>query len=69
MKRQDVIELNDLIGQEVKIYPGDTYKKWGRIIDINDNGVLFQITKSECVNYEVGSIRFISYSANLSFAY
>ncbi len=69
MRRNNVTELNDLIGQEVKIYPGDTYKKWGRIIDINDNGVLFQITKSECVNYEEGSIRFISYSANLSFSY
>jgi hypothetical protein len=64
-----ILDLNDLIGEEVQIYPGDTYQKWGDIIDINNNGVLFKITKSETSDYKVGSIRFISYSANLNFAY
>lgn len=70
MKRV-IIGLEDLIGEEVQIYPGDTYSKWGRIIEITDKGVLFEITKAEKGenSYVVGSIRFISYSANLTFAY
>ena len=70
--RSKINSMNDLIGKEVQIYPGDSYKKWGRIIEINDNGVLFLITKSdyECsISYEVGSYRFISYSSNLIFKY
>ena len=72
MKRDEIKTMGDLVGKEVQIYPGDTYKKWGRIININDNGVLFLITKSDygCSDsYEVGSYRFISYSANLNFKY
>lgn len=63
--------MNDLIGKEVQIYPGDTYSKWGRIIEINDNGVLFKITDADkqCTGYPIGSYRFISYSANLTFKY
>lgn len=68
MKRV-IIGLEDLIGEEVQIYPGDTYKKWGRIIEVTDKGVLFEITRSHAQDYSVGSIRFISYSANLTFAY
>lgn len=68
MKRV-IIGLKDLIGEEVQIYPGDTYKKWGRIIEVTDKGVLFEITRSQAQDYSVGSIRFISYSANLNFAY
>ncbi len=68
MKRV-IIGMEDLIGEEVQIYPGDTYKKWGRIIDVTDNGVLFEITRSQAADYSVGSIRFISFSANLNFAY
>lgn len=63
--------MNDLIGKEVQIYPADTYSKWGRIIEINDNGVLFEITDADerCTGYPIGSYRFISYSANLTFKY
>ena len=70
--RKEIKGIEDLIGKEVQIYPSDTYKKWGKIININDNGILFLITRVEdnCGNeYEVGSYRFISYSANLSFKY
>lgn len=61
--------MKDLIGKEVKIYPGDTYLKWGVILDMNEHGVLFRISKSYCDTFKVGSIRFISYSARLTFAY
>mgnify|MGYP003294253172 CR=1 FL=1 len=67
----NVSNMQDLIGKVVQIYPGDTYSKWGRILEINDQGVLFEITKADynAPSYKVGSIRFISYSANLNFAY
>ncbi len=63
--------MNDLIGKEVQIYPGDSYSKWGIIREINDNGVLFEITRAdrEAKSYKVGSLRFIAYSANLTFSY
>ena len=64
-----IIGLEDLIGEEVQLYPGDTYKKWGRIIEVTDKGVLFEITRSGDQDFSVGSIQFISYSANLNFAY
>ena len=51
----------------VQIYPGDTYKKWGRVIDINSAGVTFEITWSASADYVVGDIYFISYSAGLKF--
>ena len=68
---KDIRQLEDLIGEEVQIYPGDSYSKWGKIIDINNNGMLFLITKAdrECWSYKVGSYKFISYSANLTVSY
>ena len=70
--RKEINNMNDLLGKEVQIYPSDTYSKWGRIININDNGILFLITKADSgcgLAYEVGCYRFISYSANLTFKY
>lgn len=66
-----ISQLKDLVGKEVQIYPGDTYKKWGIVLEVNDNGILFKITKADnnALSYQEGSIRFISYSANLNIAY
>lgn len=60
---------NDLIGKTVLIYPGDSDRKEGKIIDIDDNGILFVITKYSGKNdqYIVGKRRYISFSARLSF--
>ena len=63
--------MQDLVGKEVQIYPGDTYKKWGIVLEVNDHGILFEITrvnKGE-TDYKPRSIRFIAYSANLNIAY
>ena len=63
--------MQDLVGKEVQIYPGDTYKKWGIVLEVNDHGILFEITrvnKGETA-YKPRSIRFIAYSANLNIAY
>lgn len=63
--------MQDLVGKKVQIYPGDTYKKWGIVLEVNDNGILFEITEAEkgAPSYQEGSIRFIAYSANLNIAY
>jgi hypothetical protein len=59
-------ELKKLVGQEVKIYPGDTRKKRGTLLEINEYGMVFEITYSECKSYVVGKRRFISHSNKLT---
>ena len=60
--------MNDeFLNKEVQIYPGDSYKKKGIVRDINNAGVVFEITMSERSNYTVGKLHFISWSANLTF--
>jgi hypothetical protein len=58
---------DEFLGKEVQIYPGDTNKKKGIVRDINQAGVVFEITMSEARNYTVGKLHFISWAANLSF--
>lgn len=67
----DIRCMQDLVGREVQIYPGDTYKKWGIVLEVNDHGILFEITQADkdATAYKPGSIRFIAYSANLNIAY
>jgi len=59
---------SDWIGKEVQIYPGDTRSKWGKIVDMNEHGVTFLITRNENNDREwpIGKHKFISYSAKLS---
>ena len=60
--------MNDeFLNKEVQIYPGDTYSKQGIVRDINNAGVVFEITKSEAHQYTVGKLYFISWAANLCF--
>lgn len=60
----------ELIGKEVNIYPGDSNKKRGVILDIDDNGVLFQITyySGSDGQYQVGKKYYISFEARLTFS-
>lgn len=61
-------ELKELVGKKVQIYPSDSKYKSGIIEEITDNGVLFKITNGpEIDGWYVGALKFISYSANLSF--
>lgn len=62
-------KLEELVGKEVRIYPGDTYEKRGIILDITPFGILFRITYycSGGNAYTVGKEHFISYSKNLDF--
>ena len=61
--------LNQMIGKEVVIYPGDTYLKMGIIKEISDYGVLFEITAAPKYSdkYVIGTLHFISFSAKLDF--
>jgi hypothetical protein len=60
-------ELKKFVGKEVKIYPGDTRKKRGILLEINEYGFVFEITFSQCASYIVGKRRFISFNSNLKF--
>ncbi len=54
-------------GKEVQVYPNDTHKKFATVVDINPAGVTFIVTKSEGYGWKAGDIKFIAFSANLSF--
>jgi len=55
------------LNKEVQIYPGDTYTKYGIVRDINEQGVVFEITRSHVAHYKVGDLYFIAFSARLAF--
>jgi len=56
------------LNKEVQIYPGDTYYKYGIVRDISDAGVVFEITRTNASDFDVGSLRFIAFSSNLTFS-
>jgi len=60
---------SEWMGKEVMIYPGDTQKKWGKIVGMNEHGVTFLITKYTGNDGEwvEGKKKFISYSSKLTF--
>ena len=61
--------LQKLVGKKFQIYPGDTYKKTGILLEVSDLGFLFKITSysGKDKEYEVGKLHFISTSKELSF--
>lgn len=61
-------KLQALVGKAVYIFPSDTRKKKGIILEMIDAGVLFEIIQSDCPNYVVKTQHFIAYAAGLKFA-
>ena len=61
--------LQSLVGKEVQIYPGDSNKKRGVLLEASAQGFLFKITyySGNDKEYEVGKLHFISISKSLSF--
>ena len=60
--------LESFIGQEVQLFPGDTYYKYARLLEINEYGYVFKITR--CANgceYRVGDTVFFNHSCNVEF--
>ena len=63
----------DLEGRQIKLYPGDSVKKWGEITHATRQGVLIVILKVKKgswsdSSYEEGKEYFIPWN-NLSFAF
>ena len=63
----------DLEGRQIKLYPGDSVKKWGEITHATTEGVLVIILKVNKGSwsdstYEVGTEHFIPWN-NLSFRF
>ena len=63
----------DLEGRQIKLYPGDSVKKWGEITHATTQGILVLITKVNKGSwsdskYEEGKEYFIPWN-NLSFAF
>ena len=57
--------LDEYIGKEIELYPGDSYKKWGILLDYSPVGILVKITRSVSHSeYLEGDIAFFAYSAN-----
>jgi|688.fasta_scaffold915386_1 hypothetical protein len=59
--------LQVLVGKEVQIYPGDSNKKRGILLEISEQGYLFKITYYSGTdrNYEVGKLHFIGKNNNI----
>ena len=62
--------LKEYIGKEIQLYPADTYKKWGILLDYSPVGILVKITR--CIShseYRKGDVAFFAYSARLHFKF
>ena len=61
--------IQDMIGKEVHLYPGDSYKKDAILLSHDkDSGYMFEITKAESgATEKVGEIKFISNSNKVIF--
>jgi|TARA_R110000822_G_scaffold67162_1_gene163754 hypothetical protein len=60
--------LKELVGKKVQIYPGDSNKKEGILLEINEMGYVFKITFYSGTDnqYQVGKIHFIGKNNNMS---
>ena len=61
--------LKKYIGRTIQLYPGDTYAKFGELVNVDDNGILLKITKVDRDErtYKVDNVYFISFSSRLTF--
>lgn len=53
--------LSSLVGKNLVIFPGDTRRKEGILVELQDHGALFKITKYEGKDdhYVVGTLHYI----------
>lgn len=60
------------IGKEIQLYPGDTYKKYGIIENVDDLGWTIRITDAQdnySSSYKTGDMVFISHSKQFNFRF
>lgn len=50
------------LNKEVRIFPNDTYYKYGIVRDISDKGVTFEITRTNATILEVGILWFVEWT-------
>lgn len=62
-------DKQNYIGKSIQLYPGDTVKKYGKILNVDDLGWTIEITNVNSCNdtYTTGDVIFISHSK--SFVY
>ena len=60
---------SNYIGKRIRLYPADTYTKYGIIQNIDEYGWTIKITESRCPSFEAGKEYFISHSKNFTFAF
>ena len=61
-KKTTHYSLDSFIGKEVEINPMDSYSKRGIVLEVNDHGIVFEITHaSPHTYYVVGEIYFTSH--------
>lgn len=53
----------DMVGKTFQLYPGDTYRKYAKVLKIDDYGFWFKIVKADSrASYKEGDILFISHN-------
>ena len=64
-------EKKRYVGKSIQLYPGDTYSKFGVIVDVDDLGWTVKITKSSsgCKDFVVGQEYFINHATKFMFAF
>lgn len=50
------------LNKEVRIFPNDTYYKYGIVRDISDKGVTFEITRTNATILDVGILWFVEWT-------
>lgn len=57
------------VNKQIRLYPSDTYAKYGIITRVDDLGWTIKITRSNCKDFVVGQEYFISHSKNFIFEF
>jgi hypothetical protein len=58
------------INKKIQLYPGDTYKKFGTILNVDSYGFTIKITEADPrTDYTEGDEIFISHSSPFTFTY
>ena len=57
------------IDKTIQLYPGDTYSKYGTIVNLDDLGWTIKIIQSNSSSYKVGKEYFISHSSDFVFEF
>ncbi len=58
--------IKEFVGKEVQIYPNDTYKKYGILLEVSEHGFLFKITESKADNYKKDDLLFIAHATGVT---